>query len=160
MELKSNSISKVAAIVAASALVAMSFGGALAHAQTTTTTTTSSQAASLEAQIASLQAQLAAAQGTSASASVTFTRNLTIGSTGSDVTALQTWLIAKGFSIPAGATGYFGTQTRAALAAYSQLMVFSPAVGYFGPITMAKVNASGAALLQLLLQRLELVPRH
>jgi peptidoglycan hydrolase-like protein with peptidoglycan-binding domain len=146
MESNTNSIAKVAAIVAASALVAMSFaGGTLAHAQTTTTTTmSSSQEATLEAQIASLQAQLAAATGTTAMASVTFTRDLTIGSTGSDVTALQTWLIAKGFTISAGATGYFGTQTRAALAAYQAANGITPAAGYFGPITRAKVNASGS----------------
>jgi peptidoglycan hydrolase-like protein with peptidoglycan-binding domain len=138
-----NSISKLAAIVAGSALVAMSFAAAIpaAHAQTTTTTTTTSQTASLEAQIASLQAQLAASQG-GTSASVTFTRDLTVGSTGSDVTALQTWLIAKGFSIPAGATGYFGAQTKAAVAAYQAANGISPAVGYFGPITRAKVNAT------------------
>ncbi len=142
-----NSIAKLAAIVAGSALVAMSFAAAIpaAHAQTTTTTTTmsASQEATLQAQIASLQAQLAAAQGTSTTASVTFTRSLTIGSTGSDVTALQTWLIAKGYSIPAGATGYFGAQTKAALAAYQAANGISPAAGYFGPITMAKVNAAG-----------------
>ena len=143
MQKNTNSIAKLAAIVAGTALVAMSFAAAIpaAHAQTTTTTTTSSQTASLQAQIASLQAQLAAAQGTTAS--VTFARNLTIGSTGADVTALQTWLIAKGYSIPAGATGYFGAQTRAALAAYQSANGISPAVGYFGPITRAKVNATG-----------------
>ena len=145
MHSNTNSIAKLAAIVAGSALVAMSFAVALpaAHAQTTTTTTTSSQTASLEAQIASLQAQLAASQGTTAS--VTFARNLTIGSTGADVTALQAWLIAKGMSIPAGATGYFGTQTRAALAAYQAANGISPAVGYFGPITRAAVNAAGGS---------------
>jgi peptidoglycan hydrolase-like protein with peptidoglycan-binding domain len=105
---------------------------------------TSSQVAALQAQIASLQAQLAAASGTSMTApSTTFTMDLTIGSTGSQVTALQTWLIAKGYSIPAGATGYFGTQTKAALAAYQAASGITPAAGYFGPITRAKVNASG-----------------
>ena len=72
--------------------------------------------AELQAQINALMAQLASLQG-GTSASVTFTQNLTIGSRGADVTALQNWLISKGFSIPAGATGYFGTQTRAAVAA-------------------------------------------
>jgi len=147
MTTNTNSIAKLAAIVAGSALVAMSFAAAIpaAHAQTTTTTTSStlsaSQVATLEAQIASLQAQLAAAQGTSAS--VTFSRNLTIGSTGADVTALQTWLISKGFTIAAGATGYFGSETRAAVAAYQSANGITPAVGYFGPITRAKVNAAG-----------------
>lgn len=73
-----------------------------------------------------------------------FMMDLTMGSTGSDVTALQTWLIAGGYSIPAGATGYFGAQTQAALAAYQAANGISPAAGYFGPITRAKVNAGGS----------------
>jgi peptidoglycan hydrolase-like protein with peptidoglycan-binding domain len=101
-----------------------------------------SQVATLEAQIASLQAELSAATGTTAmSASPAFTMSLTIGSTGSQVTELQTWLISKGYSIPAGATGYFGTETQAAVAAFQAANGISPDVGYFGPITMAKVNS-------------------
>jgi len=140
-----NTISKVAAIAAAVALVGMLAVAPAAHAQTTTTTTsTSASTASLQAEIASLQAQLAASQGTTMVAA-TFTRDLTIGSTGSDVTALQTWLISKGYSIPAGATGYFGTQTQAAVAAYQTANGISPNAGYFGPITRAKVNQAAAA---------------
>jgi len=71
----------------------------------------------------------------------TFTMDMTIGSMGAEVTALQTWLIAGGYSIPAGATGYFGAQTQAALAAYQAANGISPAAGYFGPITRAKVNS-------------------
>jgi hypothetical protein len=146
-----NTISKVAAIAAALALVTLSFMPFVqAHAQTTTTsgttttTTTASQVTSIQAQIASLQAQLAAAQGTTGMMSaMTFTRSLTIGSRGADVTALQTFLIGKGFTIPAGATGYFGGQTKAAVAAYQSAKGIAPAVGYFGPLTMASVNAQG-----------------
>jgi peptidoglycan hydrolase-like protein with peptidoglycan-binding domain len=140
-------IGKIAATVAGISLVAMSVAVAVpAHAQTTTTTTTTmsaAQVAALQAQIASLQAQLSAATG--AGASVAFTRDLTIGSTGADVTALQNWLISKGYSIPAGATGYFGTQTRAAVAAYQTANGISPTAGYFGPVTRAKVNAAGGS---------------
>ena len=132
----SNTIGKVAALVAGFTLVAMSFAVApAAHAQTTMT------AAQIQAEITALQAQLSAAQGGSMTTPM-FTTSLTIGSTGSEVSALQTWLIGKGYSIPAGATGYFGTQTQAAVAAYQAANGISPAVGYFGPITMAKVNAS------------------
>lgn len=127
----SNVIAKVAAVVAGFGLVAMSFAPA-AKAAT---------AAELEAQIQALLAQIAQLQG-SASASVTFTRDLTLGSTGADVTALQNWLISKGFTIAAGATGYFGAQTQAAVAKYQASVGISPAAGYFGPITRAKVNAS------------------
>jgi peptidoglycan hydrolase-like protein with peptidoglycan-binding domain len=137
-------ISKIAAAAAGLSLVAMSIAPA-AFAQTTTSTTsttmTSAQVAALEAQIASLQAQLSASQGGSSMMSTTFTMDLTIGSTGSQVTALQTWLISKGYSIPAGATGYFGTQTQAAVAAYQAANGISPAAGYFGPITRAQVNS-------------------
>lgn len=68
-----------------------------------------------------------------------FTRDLTIGATGADVIALQTWLISQGFTIPAGATGYFGAQTKAALARYQASAGITPAAGYFGPITRARV---------------------
>lgn len=81
---------------------------------------------------------------TQATASVvfTFTRDLTIGSVGADVTALQTLLINRGFGIPAGATGYFGAQTQAALARYQAANGIAPAAGYFGPITRAHVDAN------------------
>lgn len=71
------------------------------------------------------------------------TMDLTVGSTGAEVTELQNWLIGKGYSIPAGATGYFGAQTQAALAAFQAANGISPAAGYFGPITRAKVNDMG-----------------
>lgn len=73
------------------------------------------------------------------------TMNLTVGSTGAEVTELQTWLIGKGYSIPAGATGYFGAQTQAAVAAYQAAKGITPAVGYFGPITRAAVAADGGS---------------
>jgi peptidoglycan hydrolase-like protein with peptidoglycan-binding domain len=120
MTTATNKVARVAAAVAGLSLAALSIAP-LAQAQTTTTTTTTT------------------------TASVTFTRNLTVGSTGADVTALQTWLIAKGFSIPAGATGYFGAQTKAALAAYQAANSISPAAGYFGPITRAAVAAAGGS---------------
>lgn len=66
---------------------------------------------------------------------------LTIGSQGASVTALQNALIAAGQSIPAGATGYFGSQTQAALAAWQAANGVSPAVGYYGPITKAAMDA-------------------
>lgn len=114
-----NNVARVAAAVAGLGLVAMSFAP-FVGAQTTTTTTTTTTSAS-------------------------FTRDLTVGSTGADVTALQTWLISKGFSIPAGATGYFGAQTKAAVAAFQAANAITPAAGYFGPITRAKVAALGGS---------------
>lgn len=110
-------IPKAAALVAGSALVLTAFVPLFAGAQTTTTTTTTT------------------------TASYTFTRDLTIGSTGPDVVALQTWLIAHGFLIPAGPTGYFGTQTRAAVSAFQAANGIQPTAGYFGPITRGRILA-------------------
>lgn len=97
---------------------------------------------SLNAQIAALLAQVAALQAQlGVSATVTpFVRDLTVGASGADVTRLQQFLIARGHTIPAGATGYFGAQTQTALAAYQAANSIAPAVGYFGPITRARVN--------------------
>jgi len=127
-----NMVAKTAALVAGFALLASSF----AFAQPARAAT----AAELQAQIQVLLAQISLLQG-GQTVSTSFTMNLTIGSTGSQVTALQNWLISKGYSIPAGATGYFGTQTQGALAAYQAANGIVPAVGYFGPITRAKINA-------------------
>lgn len=129
-----NAVAKIAAVVAGLGLVAMSFASFAPAAKAATTD-------ELQAQVNALLAQIASLQG-GASASVTFTRDLTLGSSGADVTALQNWLIKGGYSIPAGATGYFGAQTQAALAAYQKANGITPAAGYFGPITRAKVNAS------------------
>lgn len=134
----SNAVAKIAAVVAGLGLVAMSFASFAPSAKAMT-------ADEIAAQIAALQAQLAALSGGSSSAGTTFTMDLTLGSTGSEVTALQNFLISKGHSIAAGATGYFGAQTQAALAAFQAANGISPAAGYFGPITRAKVNGMGGS---------------
>ena len=71
---------------------------------------------------------------------------LTMGSSGAEVTNLQNFLISKGFSIPAGATGYFGAQTQTALAAFQTANGITPAAGYYGPITAAKVASMMAPM--------------
>ena len=74
-----------------------------------------------------------------------FLRDLTLGSQGQDVVALQTFLIAedKGAKADAlasaGATGYFGAMTQAALVEYQAAAGVSPASGYFGPLTRAHI---------------------
>lgn len=132
----SNVIAKVAAVVAGLGLVFSSFAYAV-PAQAATT-------AELEAQVAALLAQIKALQGgsTTVSTGAAFTMDMTLGASGAEVTRLQNWLISKGYSIPAGATGYFGAQTAAAVGAYQSANGISPAAGYFGPMTRAKVNAS------------------
>jgi len=107
-----------------------------ANAQTMTT-------AQIMAAIANLQAQLSSMNGgsmTVAQAQAMFNTDLTMGSKNSDVSSLQAVLISKGYSIPAGATGYFGAQTRSAVAAWQAASGISPAAGYFGPVSRAAIN--------------------
>lgn len=74
-------------------------------------------------------------------------RDLTLGSQGDDVTVLQVALIAadKGPAAKAlagaGATGYFGAMTQAALAEYQRALGITPASGYYGPLTRARMAA-------------------
>lgn len=69
-----------------------------------------------------------------------FTVDLHLGSSGADVTALQEFLIDAGYSISAGATGYFGSQTKQAVIAYQRANSIAPAAGYIGPLTLARLN--------------------
>jgi peptidoglycan hydrolase-like protein with peptidoglycan-binding domain len=55
------------------------------------------------------------------------------------VTALQNFLLADGFSIPAGATGYFGAQTKTAVTAFQKAHGLAQ-VGIVGPQTRALLN--------------------
>lgn len=73
----------------------------------------------------------------------TFTANLTVGSTGSDVTALQTMLVAGNYlTMPAGVSmGYFGSRTKAAVQKY-QAAHAVPSTGFVGPLTRAALNGS------------------
>lgn len=77
----------------------------------------------------------AAKAAVSSSASVSFTRDLTVGSSGADVTALQN---AIGVT---PATGYFGSLTKAAVQKY-QASKGLPATGYVGVLTRAELNKS------------------
>lgn len=128
-------ISKIAAIALVAAFVVV--GASSAKAATV---------AELQAMIAQLTAQISALSGTTApAASVTFTSNLTVGSTGAEVSALQNFLASKGF-LTASARGYFGALTKAAVAAYQTSKGIAPAAGYFGPATRAAVNAEAAVV--------------
>lgn len=102
--------------------------------------------AELQAQINALMAQLASLQGT-ATVSANFTTDLTVGSTGSQVVALQQMLVAQGHLVmPAGvAYGYFGSLTKAAVAKWQAANGIAPAAGYFGPLSRAKANSMGGA---------------
>jgi phosphodiesterase/alkaline phosphatase D-like protein len=67
--------------------------------------------------------------------SCSFTKDLMIGSTGSEVTCLQQALIKGGYAIPAGATGYFGVETRTAVSVWQKALGITPTRGYFGALS-------------------------
>lgn len=48
-----------------------------------------------------------------------------------------------GYSIPAGPTEYFGSQTESALSSYQSTNGIYPSIGYFGPITRAFIKSTG-----------------
>lgn len=112
------------------------------------------QIASLLATIQALQAQLNASSGGSTvgtGSSYSFTRDLTLGSTGDDVKVLQQWLNANGYTVAASGAGsagnestYFGNATKAAVAKYQAAKGLTPAVGYFGPKTRATLTGVAA----------------
>ena len=69
-----------------------------------------------------------------------FTTDLSIGSTGPSVECLQNYLTQNGCPVPAGATGYFGSETKAAVICW-QAAHGLPSSGYFG--TMSRGVYSG-----------------
>lgn len=136
---------KVAAVVAGLGMMlaasAFAFVPSSVHAQSASDL--QAQISSLLATIQSLQAKLSATQGTTVTtSSCSFTRDLTVGSKGDDVTCLQNALIAKGFAIPAGATGYFGGQSVAAVKAWQKASGISPVAGYFGAKSRAAFGST------------------
>ena len=131
---------KILGAVVTLALVATVFvgvGAVTASAQSVTCANIDTMLVALGVTDAAKVAQAKVAFGcgaATASASYTFTRNLTVGSTGADVTALQTKLGVT------PATSYFGPITKAAVVAY-QTANGVPGTGFVGPLTLAKLNA-------------------
>jgi len=137
-----NSKKLVSAALTATTILWMVGAAALPVASAQSTSDLQAQIAALLAQIQQLQGQLNANGGTTTTTTYDFTSDLTVGSTGSQVSSLQQLLISKGYLTAVSApTGYFGSLTQAALAAFQAANGISPAVGYFGPITRAFVNA-------------------
>jgi hypothetical protein len=122
----------------------------LVTAGTSVSTVSAATTAELQAQIDALLAQLAGLKptststGTSSSSSYTFTRDLTLGSTGADVVELQKILVAGGYlQLPTGVSmGYFGAMTKTAVAKWQAAVGIAPAAGYFGPMSRAKIAGS------------------
>jgi hypothetical protein len=103
----------------------------------------------LQAQIAALLSQIQQLQGqlnskssstTTTTASYSFSKDLTLGSKGADVTALQTLLNSKGY-LSVSPTGYFGSLTQAAVSKWQAANGIAPTTGYFGPKSRALVNS-------------------
>lgn len=95
-----------------------------------------------------LAVSFAFAASAHAQTSCNFTRSLTVGSTGSEVMAVQQFLNANGAQVSATGAGspgqestYFGAKTKAAVAKFQAANGVSPAVGYWGPLTRAVANA-------------------
>jgi LPXTG-site transpeptidase (sortase) family protein len=78
-----------------------------------------------------------------ATANAVFSRNLSLGSRGSDVVALQKMLIKKGY-LKVAATNYFGKLTQRSLAAWQKAAGIRPASGYFGPLSRQKLAGTTA----------------
>lgn len=119
-------------------------------AQAQSSTDLQAQISALLAQIAQLQAQLNGGNtgGSTSTCAVMFTQNLTLGSTGAQVLALQKFLNSKGYMVAASGAGsvgnetsYYGSLSVKAVAKFQAANAIAPAVGYFGPLTRAKVNA-------------------
>ncbi len=138
-------------IVLGLAITALALGALVAPSSVAAQTITADQIIAAlfanPALLAQLQALLAgSAAGTPAASS--FTRDLTIGSTGDDVKALQQLLNSKGFAVAATGAGspgsesmYFGALTQSALAKWQAANGVTPSVGYFGPKTRAAIGA-------------------
>lgn len=106
----------------------------------------------LTARVQALLAQVAALTG---GASGTFSGDLQLGSTGSDVKALQVWLNAHGYAVAASGPGssanestHFGLRTYRALVRF-QAAHGLPATGFFGPLTRGIINSSGLSPLSV-----------
>lgn len=151
MNLTKSRSAKLAAGVVGFAMAVSAFVPVMASADTASDL--QAQINSLLATISSLQSQLSATTGGSSSMGTghQFNVNLTVGSTGSDVMFLQktlnmssdTRVSASGAGSPGSETSTFGPATRAAVVKFQLKYGISPAAGYVGAITRAKLNSLG-----------------
>ncbi len=145
--------SKFAKIVAGIVGFAMAFSFVVTPvtASAATAQEIQDQITSLLATINALQGQLSGSTGGSTSTGYTFNTNLTMGSKGTDVTNLQKVLnmsadtrvnsTANGAGSPGNETSTFGGLTRAAVIKFQLKYGITPAAGYVGAITRAKLNS-------------------
>jgi hypothetical protein len=137
---------KLIGIIASFALV-LSMVGATTASALTAGDIAMLQAAGIisAAQAASLSASISGTQAVSSG--YNFTKDLTVGSKGADVSALQQILVNGGYlTMPVGvAYGYFGALTKSAVIKYQLAKGITPAAGYFGPKTRGIVNATSGS---------------
>ena len=69
-----------------------------------------------------------------------FSRNLTVGKSGSDVYSLQQFLYSGGF-LRIAPTGYFGPATKDAVSSFQKSRAIFPSSGLVGPLTISKINS-------------------
>jgi hypothetical protein len=150
MNLTKSKTAKFAAGIVGFAMAVSFVAPAIASADTASDL--QAQINSLLATIQSLQSQLASVSGgSSMSSGYTFNANLTVGSTGTDVMNLQkvlnsssdTRVAASGVGSPGSESSYFGALTKAAVIKFQNKFGITPAAGYVGPITRAKLNSMG-----------------
>jgi peptidoglycan hydrolase-like protein with peptidoglycan-binding domain len=133
--------------IAGALMLAVLIMPGVSFAQTMTTAQLQAEIASLTAQLTQLKAQLAAQTGGSTSWCYTFNTNLSIGMSGSAVTALQTALQKDGESVTV--SGTFDDQTAAAVTGFQEKYAsnvlsssgLSNGTGYAGKATRTKLNA-------------------
>lgn len=151
MNFTKSSAVKLAAGVVGVAMFVSAFMPSLASADTASDL--QAQINSLLATIQSLQAQLSATTG--GSTGYSFNANLTVGSKGADVTNLQkvlnmsadTQVASSGAGSPGSETSTFGQLTKAAVVKFQTKNGITPAAGFVGPVTRAKLNSmSGTAV--------------
>jgi peptidoglycan hydrolase-like protein with peptidoglycan-binding domain len=132
-----------------SAAAATSVASSTATSSTPTITALQSLITQLEAEFAALVAAKEASATPAALSThthhlLTFSRVLSLGSKGADVSALQQMLKSAGFYFYPTITGYFGRLTEKALTAYQAAHGLTP-VGYTGPKTRALLNGVAGA---------------
>ena len=135
--------------VVALSMVGTSASAALTQAQIDAIVTMIQSFGADAATIANVQSALSGggtvSGGTTGVTACSFTKDLTLGSTGDDVKCLQQYLNAAGYPVASTGVGsagsestYFGTLTQSALAKWQAAMSVSPTAGYFGSLSRAK----------------------
>ncbi|MBP9843093.1 MAG: peptidoglycan-binding protein [Candidatus Pacebacteria bacterium] len=151
-----NSLFKKTAVLSILALTAFA-SVPTAHVNAQSNATLQAQINQLLATISQLQIKFGGTSSSAAYANYTWTRSLTVGSTGEDVRMLQRFLNASadtqvavsGAGSKGNETTYFGPATKAAVMKFQNKYrseVLTPnglvsATGYFGPSSINKANA-------------------